>query len=90
MFVFLFFTLLFSPVLSYFVVVTCCLCHWPLAVEFGTLINKELNWIIIIISVIIIIKGPYLLFFVCVFCLFFFTRAHFVIGFGLLSLRVNK
>jgi hypothetical protein len=45
MFVFLFFTLLFCPVLSYFVVVMCWLCNWLLAVDFGTLINKELNWI---------------------------------------------
>jgi hypothetical protein len=47
-FVFLFFTLLFCPVLSYFLVVMCWLCNWPLAVEFSTLINKELNWIIAI------------------------------------------
>jgi hypothetical protein len=52
MFVFLFFTLLFCPVSSYFVVVLCWLCNWPLAVEFSTLINKELNWIELLPSLI--------------------------------------
>jgi hypothetical protein len=51
MFSFCLFVCLFCPLLSY----SCCLypcwlCNWPLAVEFSTLMNKELNWIIIAIA----------------------------------------